>query len=295
MIKALKYTSGLLLLITLTFGGLTAQESVTIQPTIMAIPFAKENQSTRKAYEYSELNRIAITKVKEAFDQRGVNTIDFRAKLKQLQNSEALTEDQELTLKDEVIKLSGADIYVEIEANKDHSRTGNSVTAIMTAYDAFSGESLANKVATSPKFKTDNFEKLTQKAIEAEVDNLLNTIQEKFTLIIENGRTVTMEVGIEIGSDIDLDEEVGDDGDLLSEVIEEWVEENAFNNYYHIQGTSATKMVFDQIKVPLKLDNGRNFKVSKFAVNFRKFLREYDIKAQRTITGSSIVVTLSRL
>jgi hypothetical protein len=295
MIKALKYTSGLLLLITLTFGGLTAQESVTIQPTIMAIPFAKENQSTRKAYEYSELNRIAITKVKEAFDQRGVNTIDFRAKLKQLQNSEALTEDQELTLKDAVIKLSGADIYVEIEANKDHSRTGNSVTAIMTAYDAFSGESLANKVATSPKFKTDNFEKLTQKAIEAEVDNLLNTIQEKFTLIIENGRTVTMEVGIEIGSDIDLDEEVGDDGDLLSEVIEEWVEENAFNNYYHIQGTSATKMVFDQIKVPLKLDNGRNFKVSKFAVNFRKFLREYDIKAQRTITGSSIVVTLSRL
>ena len=111
------------LAIVFSLNGLVAQDSetsqATIQPTIMAIPFAKEGQSTRKNYEYNELNRIAITKVKEAFDQRGVNTIDFRAKLKQLQNSEALTENQELSLKDEVIKISGADIYVEVEANKD--------------------------------------------------------------------------------------------------------------------------------------------------------------------------------
>ena len=270
-------------------------EKPTIQPTIMAIPFAKEGASTRQMYEYSELNRIALTKVKEAFDQRGVNTIDFRAKLKQLQNSEALTEDQELTLKDEVIKMSGADIYVEIEANKDYSKTGNSVTAIMTAYDAFSGESLANKVSSSPKFQTDNFEKLTQKAIEAEVDNLLNTIQDKFNLILENGRTITMEVGIEIGSELDLDTEVDDSGYYLSELIEEWVEENALNSYFHIQGQSATKMVFDIIKVPVKDDNGNNYRVSKFVIELRKFLKEKGVKVDRTITGSAITVTLSSL
>lgn len=269
------------------------EEQITIQPTIMAIPFVKEGTSTRSAYEFSELNRIAITKVKEAFDQRGVNTIDFRAKLKQLQNSEVMTEDQELTLKDEVIKLSGADIYVEIEANKDYSRTGSSVTCIMTAYDASTGESLANKVATSPKFKTDNYEKLTQKAIEAEVDNLLNTIQNKFEDIVKNGRTVTMEVGVEIGSDLDLDAEVDDSGAYLSELIEEWIEENAHNNYFHVQGQSNTKMVFDIIKIPLKDATGKNYRVSKFVIALRKFLKSKGIKADRTISGSSIVVTLS--
>lgn len=267
----------------------------TIQPTIMAIPFAKEGASTRAAYEYSELNRIAITKVKEAFDQRGVNTIDFRAKLKQLQNSEALTEDQELTLKDEVIKMSGADIYVEIEANKDYSKTGNSVTAIMTAYDAFSGESLANKVASSPKFQTDNFEKLTQKAIEAEVDNLLNTIQDKFNLILENGRTATMEVGIEIGSSLDLDAEIDDSGYYLSEIIEEWVADNAYKGYFHIQGQSSTKMIFDQIKVPVKDENGNNYRISKFVIDLRKFMKERGVKVDRTITGSAMTITLSEL
>lgn len=271
------------------------QKQVTIQPTIMAIPFAAEGQSTRSTYEFNELNRIAITKVKEAFDQRGVNTIDFRAKLKQAQNAEIMTEDQEWTIKDEVIKMSGADIYVEVEANKDRSRTGNSVTCIMTAFDASSGESLANKVSSSPKFKTDNFEKLTAKAVEAEVDNLLNTIQEKFTDIVKNGRTITMEVGIEVGEDLTLDSEVDDSGLYLSEIIEEWVEENAHNNYFHLQGQSETRMFFDIIKVPLKLENGSNYRVSKFVIALRKFLKDKDVKVDRSIVGSAITITLSSL
>ena len=245
----------------------------TIQPTIMAIPFVKEGQSTRKGYEHNELTRIAMTKVKEAFDDRGVNTIDFRAKLKQLQNSEALTEEQEYSIKDEVIKMSGADIYIEVEASKDYSRTGNSVTVIMTAFDAFSAESLANKVGTSPKFKTDNYEKLAQKAVEGEIDNLLNTIQEKFTIMVENGKTLTMEIGIETGAGIDFDHEPDDSGDYLSELIEEWMAENSHNGYFHSQGTSSTKMVFDIVKVPLKDEKGNNYRVSKFVSNMRKYFQ----------------------
>lgn len=287
--------TNIIIFLLLSVSLLAQEEQLTIQPTIMAIPFAKEGSSTRAVYESNELSRIAITKVKEAFDQRGVNTIDFRAKLKQLQNSEALTEDQEMTLKDEVIKISGADIYVEVEANKDYSKTGNSVTCILTAFDAFSGESLANKVATSPKFKTTNYEKLTQKAIEAEIDNLLNTIQEKFNEIIANGRTITMEVGIEIGSEIDLDSEVDDSGYYLSEIIEEWVEENAHKNYFHIQGQSETKMIFDIIKVPLKDKSGKNYRVSKFVIALRKFLKAKGVKVARTITGSAVTITLSKI
>lgn len=277
-------------------NGLTAQEdssTPTIQPTIMAIPFVGEGKSTRKAYEYNELTRIAITKVKEAFDDRGVNTIDFRAKLKQLQNSEALTEDQEYSIKDEVIKISGADIYIEVEASKDYSKTGNSATVIMTAFDAFSSESLANKVATSPKFNTDNYEKLVQKAVESEIDNLLNTIQDKFTLMLEQGKTVTMEIGIEAGAGIDFDYEPDDSGMLLSDLVEEWMEDNAHKGYFHVQGTSATKMVFDIVKVPIKDKNGNNFRVSKFVAEMRKYFNSVDIKASRTIVGSAVTLTLS--
>lgn len=269
-----------------------ASSPVTVQPTIMVIPFAPSGVSLRNTYESNELMRIAITKVKEAFDQRGVNTIDFRAKLKQLDNNDILTEDQQRTMKDEVIQMSGADIYVEVEANKNASNTGNSVDVIMSAYDAFSGESLANKVSSSPKFYTDNYEKLVEKAVEAETDNLLNTIQEKFNDIIENGRTVVLQVGIGEEAPFDLDSEIGDKGSLLSELIEDWVQKNAYKNYYHLQGSTATRMIFDIVKIPLKDENEKNYRLSKFAAGLRNYLEGLGMEVERTINGNNLILTL---
>ena len=268
------------------------QEAAMVQPTIMAIPFSKKGESIRKTYEEDDMVRIAITKVKEAFDSRGVNTIDFRGKLKQLGNTNVLTEDQESTLKDEVIALSGADIYVEVEARITESENGNSATVVMTAYDAFSGESLANKVGNSPSFYTDQFEKLIEKAVESEVDNFLNTIQEKFTDMIENGRTVVLNIGIEQGAGFDLDAEMDDSGYFLSELIEEWVVNNAYKNYAHLQGTTSTKMIFDIVKVPLKTERGRPYRVSRFAVQLRKYLNSKGLEADRVINGNNIVLTI---
>ena len=97
-----------------------------VQPTIMVIPFTKQGQSLRNKVESDDLIRIAMSKVKEGFDGRGVNTIDLRAKLKQLNNNEILQEDQQSEIKDQVIQLSGADVYVEVEARANRSSTGNS-------------------------------------------------------------------------------------------------------------------------------------------------------------------------
>ena len=54
-----------------------------------------------------------------------------------------------------------------------------------------------------------------------------------------------------------------DSGDLLSDAIEDWVSDNSFKNYYHLQGTTESKMIFDIVKVPLKDDRGRNYRLSK--------------------------------
>ncbi|MEO1261448.1 MAG: DUF6175 family protein [Bacteroidota bacterium] len=263
----------------------------TIQPTIMAIPFAKKGQSIRSNYENNELIRIAITKVKEGFDNRGVNTIDLRAKLKQVSNNEVLAEDQKSSMKEDLIALSGADIYVEVEANKNISESGNSVTVLMTAFDAVSGESLANKVASSPQFYTENFEKLVEKAVESEIENLLNTIQAKFDDIRENGRTVTLQVGVSAEADYDLDDETPN-GDLLADAIEDWVADNAYNGYYHMQGSTSNKIIFDIVKIPLKDDRGRNYRVSKLAAKLRSYIKSLGLEASRSIQGNNVIMTL---
>jgi hypothetical protein len=71
----------LLFLQTATLFAQNAGEPRTIQPSIMVIPFARENQDMRKVLE-SDINlRVAVTKVKEGFDKRGFSTVDFVAKI----------------------------------------------------------------------------------------------------------------------------------------------------------------------------------------------------------------------
>lgn len=283
----------ILLLITVSMSmNIFAQEADKIaQPTIMVIPFSKKHISPRMEYERNEMVRIAITKVKEGFDARGVNTIDFMSRVKQLSVNDALENDQANSLKDEVIGNSGADIYIEVEASKNAGNSGNNVNVILTAYDAFSGESLANKTSSSPTMYTDNFEKLTEKAIEKELDNLLATIQEKFNLIRENGRTVVLTVGVSEDADFDLDAET-DDGDFLSDYIETIVEEFAFKNSYHVQGITSNKIIFDLVKIPLKTEKGRNYRVSRFASLISRELKNLGYEVNRTIVGNKIVITI---
>lgn len=281
-----------LLLMCMLGSTAIAQNKENIQPTIMVIPFTSEGIDLRMAYEHNELVRVAITKVKEAFDQRGVNTIDLRAKLKQTANTAALQEDQKSNVKDEIINNSGADIYVEVEANPNYSSTGNSVTLIMTAYDAFSGESYANKVGTSPKFYTSNFEKLLEKIATNEIPGLLNTIQEKFTDIAENGRSLTIKIGIQEGSKLKMDSEVDKEGNYLSDILEDYIIKTSFKGKYHIQGSSANQLTFDIVKVPLKDESGNAFRVSKYASDFRRFLRSKEIQSTQTLQGNNLVFTL---
>lgn len=273
-------------------GTVNAQNEVkTIQPTIMVVPFTKKHENFRSVYERNETVRIAMTKVKEAFDERGVNTIDLIAKLKQNSNNEALTEDQNNELKDEVLKNSGADIYVVVEANRNRLSSGNNVNVILTAYDAFSGESLANKTSTSPTMYSDNFDKLTEKAIEKEIDNLLNTIQSKFDLIVKEGKSVVLTVGISEEAEYDMDFETPD-GELLSDYIEMMLEDIAFNGNFHVQGMTSNKIIFDLVKIPLKTEKGSNYRVSRFASAVSKKLKELDLEVERTIVGNNVVITL---
>ncbi|MBP6185120.1 MAG: hypothetical protein KA479_09280 [Saprospiraceae bacterium] len=270
---------------------LTSQtNSGQIQPTIMVIPFASKGEGTRKTMESNHYVRTAMTKVKEGFDSRGVNTIDLRSKLNELGISEVMQEEQQTDMKDEVLAMSGADIYVEVECKTHRSESGNSASVILTAYDAYSSESLANKVANSPMVYTDNYDKLIEKAVESEMNNFLNTIQDKFNDVVANGRSVKMTVGIKEGESFNMDAEFNDE--MLSILLENWMEKNAFNGYFHIQGTTSNKIIFDIIKIPLKDERGNNYRVSKFVSQFTQFVRSLGLDLDRDVIGNNITITL---
>ena len=291
-----KYLS--LLIVLFSIISVRAQETVapqvtTVQPKIMVIPYTKQGEDIRTILEDDVNKRIILTKIKEAFDSRGFTTVDFMAKLKTVNTNNVFMADNKTDLKTQIVQQSGADIYVEAEMNVLLSGSGNAVKIILTAYEISTGNSLANKVGESNKFYTDDIGKLATKAIESCAEDFLNTMQMKFTDIVENGKSIQVNFGFDMGSAYTMSSEVGSNGLLLSDEIELWMEEAAYKNNYHIQGTTDSQMIFDDVRIPLKDPvNGRNYNPNKFAMEIFKFMRSLGLQVSRDIKGNTIYITI---
>ena len=278
----------------LAFCPIVAQNVV--QPKIMVIPYTKEGEDIRTILEADENKRIVLTKIKEAFDERSVSTIDFIAKLKAMESGNVFNLENKQDAKSLIIDMSGADIYVEAEIvclqGYSSGKTDSRVKVVLTAYEAATGASLANKVGESGTFYTNDIGKLGMKAISSCADDFLRIMQEKFSDIAENGRSLMLQIGFDENSHYTMESEVGIQGLQLQDEIELWVEEHSLNGNYHLQGVSPMKMVFDDVKLPLTDDTGRNYTASKFGMEMLKFFRSLSLQVSRSNRGNTLYITI---
>lgn len=266
---------------------------VTVQPKIMVIPYVKEGEDLRTILEEDENKRIAITKIKEGFDSRGFTTVDFVAKLKAAKDNNVFTSDNQTDLKSQIIQMSGADVYVQAEVITEEGASGNSVKLILTAFESSTGNSLSNKVGESGRFYTDDFNKLASKAVESCIDDFLNTMQTKFNDIVNNGKSVIIDISFSEDSEYTMASEIGSYGLPLSDEIEMWMEENAYKNNYHIQGTVDLRMIFDDVRIPLKDPvTGNNYNPNKFALELFKFFKEIGLEPAKSVKSNTIYITI---
>lgn len=265
----------------------------TVQPKIMVVPFTKEGEDIRTVLENDADKRIVLTKIKEGFDNRGFTTVDFLTRLKVAKDNQLMISDNQTDVKTQIIEMSGADIYIDSEIVINKSSGGNSVKIILQGNEASTGNSLANKVGDSGRFYTEDYGKLASKAVESIIDDFLNVMQTKFTEIVNNGKSVIVDISFAQDSPYTTASEIGTEGLTFADVLEQWMEENAFKNNYHIQGTTDLKMIFDEVKIPLKDPiNGRNYNPNKFALQLYQYLRKLGIQAGRDIKGNTIYITI---
>lgn len=278
----------LLYLLALT---IQAQNSVTVQPKIMVVPYVTEGVDIRKTIEGDPNIRVVMSKIREAFDKRGFTTVDFEAKLKAQSANNALSQNAQTDLKAMVIHGSGADIFVEAEYVPTFSTSGNSVKIIMKAVDVSTGSALASKdTYFGPKY-TEDMGLLAGIAMERIADEFLSTIQMKFNDIVQNGRSINIDFKIGGASSLTMNTDVGSDALPLSDVLEMWMGEHAYKNNYHIQGTTDLEMIFDDVRIPLKDQNGNNYNINKFGLEILKFVRTLGLQIDRQIKNNTLVIT----
>lgn len=269
-----------------------------VQPKIMVIPYTKEGEDIRTVLEEDSNKRIALSKIKEAFDERGVSTIDFVARLKAANTANVMNMDNQADIKSAIIDMSGADIYVEAEIicqQEDvvgQSKPESRVKINVTAYDIATGASLANKIGECGPFYTDDIAKLSMKAISSIADEFLNVMQTKFTDLSEQGRSIIMYITFDEGSSYTMESEVGNEGLTLQDEIELWVDASCYNNNYHLQGVTPLNMIFDDIKLPYVDESGATYTASKYSMEALKFFRKLGVSISRSLRGNSLYITI---
>lgn len=253
--------------------------------TIMVIPYVKAGENIRTVIENDINQRIVISKIKDAFDSHGMNTIDFMAKLKAIQNDKAMNAMNQTDFRDAIIRNSGADVYVQAEIQYTQSNSGNAVILLLSAYEVNTGLSLSSKIGDSGKFFSDDIGKLTERAVESCVDDFINEIKKKFDEMIENGQSITLTISLAHNSKQKITQ-------TLSGDIRTWVSNNALKGEYHEAGSTSFNILFDDIRIPLKDSNNKRYTPGLFSQELSKFLESLEVNCEKSIKGTAIYIKL---
>ena len=281
----------ILFLLGLLLSTLVHAQVNTVQPSIMVIPFVPEGADIRKSLDVSNEKRQVIAQISGAFADKGFPTKDFYANFKSVSQNAAFEDDAQTDLKSQIIQSSGADIFVEADININHQSDGNSVRVVLKACEASTAKVLSSKIGDSGRFYTTDIGKLGAKAVEKAMDGFLTTMQQSFEDIVVNGRSIVVNVSFDEMSDYDTTSEVGESGDELRDALEEWMEQNSFKNYYHIQGTTTKKMIFDDVRIPLKDPaTGNNYNINKFSRSLANFFKGLGMSVNRDMNGGTLYI-----
>lgn len=263
-----------------------AQSGQGTRATIMVVPWTRSDENIMEKLDKEFGYRVAVNEIKRAFDLRIFSTIDFVQKLQNADINRAAGMNNWRDVFKDIIDNSTADIIIEAEVFIQKVKYGNKVQVTLEAKETSSSESLANSgLLQSPAFQTEDYATLVTKALEEEqaLEGFLNLMNEKFASIREQGRVTVLRIEVDADSEFHLQTIAGKEGDYVSDLIQDWVDEkflfwmdhNLISDVaYNIDGNSASLLSFEQFRIPFADENNRRYDINRFARNIRKAIQK---------------------
>ena len=283
------------------------------KPTIMVVPSdlwcnkngytqTFDNQGTpivMPNYEAALQNdadlMLAISKINEMMTERGFPLKNLESALKTLKNQAA--EDTMLTSKeggaiaetpmDKLKKVAKADIIMQLTYTINTTGPKRSLTFNLPGLDAYTDKQIAGSAGTgSPSFSTE-LPILLEEAVLSHIDLFNSQLQTYFDDLFVNGREITVRVKVWDDADYDLEEEF--DGEMLGEIIENWMSDNTVQGRFNTSVATENQMYFEEVRIPLEEEvNGkvRGVDARRWVGNLRKYLKDnYEVEAKLMMQG----------
>ncbi len=271
-----------------------------IQPKIIVIPRVKDGEDM-KAYYDGDMNvQIALAKINEIFVNNNANIVQFAAYFNQQKLNAQLSgaSGNQEDFKSMVLRMSGSDIYVEAKLDivkHPGYNNANSVTVILEGYQNGTGNLLGSKTGHSRVNTTADVGILVGQAMDTVTTGFLNLMQKRFDDIRANGQSVYVELALGSNAKQDFDYEIPSKNKFLAEVIEDWVREHAVNGVANSQGVLDRKMIFSDVRIPLKNPANKtiNYTGQNYKYDLIRFLKSLGVQAKSDFsTNNKILITI---
>lgn len=264
------------------------QEAIAM-PTIIVVPFRKNDQSYEDAIRTNADMRMAISKVNEGFIGEGVETKDLLTCLNNAGTYRVRMGDN-MSLDDAILINSGADVSVSVDMNQDVNSMGVRVSMTLQATEVATGNTLATKSEISGRKRT-SADILCGVMAKAMIGDFMKQISTRMATKITTGQSVAVRFTIDPSSPLNMDTEINNILPL-SDILVSWVKRHAKNGKYHTQGRTATLLAFSDIYVDNSIEDGMQSDVNDFALALYQYLKGLDLNITRTITGNSVDVII---
>ena len=281
------------------------------KPTLMVVPsdlWCKEygyltefnNQGTKvlipdykKALQEDANLILVISKINELMADRGFPLKNLESILKSLENQSA--EDALLMSSegadinenpiDKLKKVAKADIIIQMTYTIKSVGPKNTVTFNLQGIDSYTNKQIAGSSGTGAPSFTAEISVLLAEAVVANIDLYNVQLQNHFDDMFENGREVILRVLTWNNWEHNLEsEDFG--GDMLSNIIENWVHENTVKNRFSTLDATENMMVFEQVRIPLFNEKGQATDTRRWAFNLKKYLMDkFQIESKLMMKG----------
>lgn len=302
-----KIFKGVILLWVMLFPLLAFSQSK--KPTIMVVPSDNyciqhgfttvfNSQGTKKVlpdYKKAVQNdadlNVAISIIGQMMADRGFPTKLLEQEIKSL--AQDADEEAMMTSKsggeiaespvDKLKKVAKSDILIQINWTINKLGPQRSLTLNLQGIDAYTNKQIAAGVGTGEPTYSAELPILIEEAIANHLDNFNRQLQNHFNNMLENGREVSLRVYCWDNSVYDLESEV--QGEELSFLIEEWVNQHTVKKSFNLSDATENMMRFEQVRIPLYDSNNNGVDTRKWARGLVQYLKSIGVPSKLTVKG----------
>lgn len=271
-------------------GAGVARESTAPRPRIMVVPFKNdESESFENILKNDWELSVAVAEIEKGFQKHNIETKSFKAvtsgtkRMVQFADNAnvANSNDRQLVLN------SGADVYVEVRLNKQSSGNRNGISIIVDAYETATRDNWGHDNFISIMYDSDNLSQICAKVVSDNLPGFLEQIAKNYN----KPASGLIEVNVSDDAMVTLRDRCKN-GLRLSDVIQDWLAENAYNGVYNTKDIVDETAIFDNVQIPRVDKNNKRMNADRFAGMLSDALYEVGVETRFITSGYNIMITV---